>query len=73
MDLCTFCEDQSCTVRPLCDVFEPLWAVIQCKHSRHVGQQSLEGRGQRSDRTHEDDSVCLFVCLVLGRRRQSIL
>lgn len=60
MDFCTFCEDQSCTVCPLGDVFEPLWAVIQCKHSRHVGQQSLEGRGQtRHMRT------TLFVCLLV--------
>lgn len=70
MDFFTFCEDQSCTVCPLGDVFEPLWAVIQCKHSRHVGEQSLEGRGQiRHMRTTL--FVCLFVCLVLGRRKKN--
>lgn len=57
-DFCTFCEDQSCTVRPLGDVFEPLWAVIQRKHSRHVGQQSLEVRGQTGHMR-----TTLFVCL----------
>lgn len=42
----TFSEDQSCIVCPLSDVFEPLWAVIQCKHSRHVGKKSLGDGGK---------------------------
>lgn len=59
----TFCEDQCGTVCPLGDVLEPLRAVIQCKHSRHVGEQSLGGRGHaRQMRT------TLFVCLLLARK-----
>lgn len=72
MDFFTFCEDQSCTVCPLGDVFEPLWAVIQCKHSRHVGKQSLEGRGQtRHMRTTL--FVCLFVWYWGEQEKKSIL
>lgn len=63
----TFSEDQSGAVCPLGDVFEALRAVIQRKHSRHVGEQSLGGRGHAR-------LVSLFVCLLLARRlKQSIL
>lgn len=44
----TFSKDQSSIVCPLSDVFEPLRTVIQCVHSSHVGQQSLNNRDENA-------------------------
>ena len=51
----TFGKDQSSIVRPLSDVFESLGTVIQCIHSSHVGQQSLEVRGKMTE--YEKESI----------------
>lgn len=65
----TFSEDQSGTVCPLGDVFEPLRAVVQCKHGRHVGEQSLGGRGQMrttlfliGEKTNQSCSLYSYLC-----------